>query len=161
MRAGVAACARGGRVHPVFSGSAITGAGVDALVAGLRELLPRAGDDAGCRVSGTVVKVERGPAGEKIAYARMFSGTVRARDRLRFGPDRAGKVTAISVFDRGWAAPRASVAAGQIGKLWGLGDVQIGHTLGVAPASSAGRPFAPPALEPADGPRRPAGQSDG
>ena len=31
-------------------------------------------------VSGTVFKVERGPAGEKIAYARMFSGT-RAHPR--------------------------------------------------------------------------------
>src|SRR5882757_3128784 len=111
LRAGLAACARAGRVHPVFSGSAITGAGVDALVAGLRELLPRAGDDAGGPVSGTVFKVERGPAGEKIAYARLFSGTVRARDRLRFGRDQESRVTAISVFERGPAASRACVTA--------------------------------------------------
>ncbi len=147
LREELAAQARQALAHPVFFGSAMTGAGVDALTAGIRELLPAAEGDADGPVSGTVFKVERGPAGEKIAYARMFSGTVRARDRLRFGPDRAGKVTAISVFDRGWAAPRASVAAGQIGKLWGLGDVQIGDTLGVAPASSAGRHFAPPTLE--------------
>jgi len=38
------------------------------------------------------------------------------------------KVTAISVFDQGAAVQRASVTAGQIGKLWGLGDVQIGDT---------------------------------
>src|SRR5258707_8664612 len=124
LRDELAAQAKRALVYPVFFGSAMTGAGVDALTAGIRELLPAAEGDADGPVSGTVFKVERGPAGEKIAYARMFSGTVRARDRLRFGPDRAGKVTAISVFDRGWAAPRASVAAGQIGKLWGLGDVQ-------------------------------------
>ena len=37
--------------------------------------------------------------------------------------------------------------AGQIGKLWGLGDVQIGDTLGVARTESADHYFAPPTLE--------------
>ena len=85
LREELAAQARRALVHPVFFGSAMTGAGVDALTAGLRELLPSAEGDADGPVSGTVFKVERGPAGEKIAFARMFSGTVRARDRLRFG----------------------------------------------------------------------------
>jgi ribosomal protection tetracycline resistance protein len=143
-------------VHPVFFGSAMTGAGVDALTAGIRELLPAAQGDADGPVSGTVFKIERGPAGEKIAFARLFSGTVRVRDRLRFGRDRTAKITAISVFDRGSAVPRASVAAGQIGKLWGLGDVQIGDALGVPPATSAGRHFGPPTLETVVVPCRPA-----
>ena len=93
-------------VHPVFFGSAITGAGVEALIEGITELLPAAEGDADGPVSGAVFKVERGPAGEKIAYVRMFSGTVRMRDRLRFGRDEEGKVTAISVFDRGSAVQR-------------------------------------------------------
>ena len=48
-----------------------------------RELLPATDGDADGPLSGIVFKVERGPAGEKIAYVRMFSGTVRTRDRLR------------------------------------------------------------------------------
>ena len=156
LRAGLAVHARAGRVHPVFSGSAITGAGVDALVNGLQELLPAAMEDPGGPVSGTVFKVERGPAGEKIAYARMFSGTVRARDQLRFGRDRAGRVTAISVFERGPAAPRACVTAGQIGKLWGLGAIRIGDSLGPGRAAAPGRHFAPPTLETVVVPARPA-----
>ena len=36
--------------------------------------------DAEGPVSGTVFKVERGTAGEKIAYVRVFSGTVRVRE---------------------------------------------------------------------------------
>ncbi len=108
-------------VHPVFFGSAITGAGVDSLTAGIIELLPAAEGDADDPVSGTVFKVERGAAGEKIAYVRMFSGTVRVRDRLQFSRNEEGKVTAISVFERGSAVRQASVAAGRIGKLWGLG----------------------------------------
>jgi ribosomal protection tetracycline resistance protein len=156
LRHELAAQTRRAHVHPVFFGSAVTGAGVDALTAGIRELLPAAQGDADGPVSGTVFKVERGPAGEKIAFARLFSGTVRARDRLRFGRDRTAKVTAIRVFDRGSAVPRASVAAGQIGKLWGLSDVQIGDTLGVPPATSPGRQFAPPTLETVVVPCRPA-----
>ena len=107
-------------------------------------------------VSGTVFKVERGPAGEKIAYVRMFSGTVRTRDRLRFGRDDERKVTAISVFDRGSAVQRASVAAGQIGKLWGLGDIQIGDAIGISRTTSERHHFAPPTLETVVVPRRPA-----
>jgi ribosomal protection tetracycline resistance protein len=136
-----------GLAHPVFLGSAITGAGVDALAAGIRELLPAADGDAYGPVSGTVFKVERGPAGEKIAYVRMYSGTVRVRDRLRFGQDHEAKVTAICVFDRGSVAPRASVGAGQIAKLWGLGDVRIGDPLGEARPAEAEHHFAPPTLE--------------
>ena len=36
--------------------------------------------DADGPVSGTVFKIERGPAGDKVAYVRLFSGTVRTRD---------------------------------------------------------------------------------
>jgi ribosomal protection tetracycline resistance protein len=156
LREKLAAQAKRALVHPVFFGSAMTGAGVDALTTGIRELLPAAEGDAHGPVSGTVFKVERGPAGEKIAFARMFSGTVRVRDRVPFGRGGAGKVTAIGVFDRGSAVRRTSVAAGQIGKLWGLADIQIGDTLGVAPAPSAGRYFAPPTLETVVVPCRPA-----
>jgi translation elongation factor EF-G len=91
------------------------GVGVDSLIARITELLPAAEGDVDGPVSGTVFKVERGPAGEKIAYVRMFSGTLRTRDRLQFGQDNERKVTAISVFDRGSAVQRASVAAGRTG----------------------------------------------
>jgi peptide subunit release factor RF-3 len=146
-------------VHPVFFGSAITGAGVDALISGIRDLLPAAPGDADGPVSGTVFKVERGPAREKIAYVRMFSGTLRVRDRLRLRRDGAGKVTGISVFDRGSAAAGPSIAAGQIGKLWGLTDVQIGDAIGIPRATPTGeRYFAPPTLETIVVPGRPAGK---
>ena len=152
LRAQLAAQTGRALVHPVYFGSAITGAGVDALTAGIRELLPAARGDADGPVSGTVFKVERGAAGEKIAYVRMFSGTVRTRDRVPFGEGceggREGKVTAISVFEHGSAVRSASVAAGRIGRLWGLADVRIGDPVGEArpPAAPHGH-FAPPTLE--------------
>jgi ribosomal protection tetracycline resistance protein len=145
-------------VHPVFFGSAITGAGVDALTTGIAGLLPTSTGDVDGRPSGTVFKVERGPAGEKIAYGRMFSGTVRTRDRLRFDDGDERKVTAISVFDRGSAVQRPSVVAGQIGKLWGLGDIRIGDAIGDARRDADQHHFAPPTLETVVVPRR---RSDG
>ena len=104
--------------------------GVEPLMAGIAELLPAAEGDGDGPISGSVFKIERGPAGEKIAYVRMFSGTVRVRDRLPFGRDGEGKVTAIRVFDDGSAVPRPSVSAGQIAKLWGLDEIRIGDSLG-------------------------------
>src|SRR6266511_3723022 len=101
LRCQLTAQTRQALVHPVFFGSAITGAGVDPLLAGIEELLPAAEGDAEGPVSGIVFKVERGPAEEKIAYVRMFSGTLRTRDRLQFRRGNEGKVTAIGVFDRG------------------------------------------------------------
>src|SRR5229473_186339 len=83
LREELAAQTRRGNVHPVFFGSALTGAGVDSLMSGIAELLPTADRDIDGPASGRVFKIERGPAGEKIAYVRMFSGTVRARDRVR------------------------------------------------------------------------------
>jgi ribosomal protection tetracycline resistance protein len=133
-------------VYPVFYGSAITGAGVDPLMSGVAELLPAAEGDADAPVSGSVFKIERGPAGEKVAYVRMFSGTVQIRDRLQFGNNAEQKVTAISVFHRGSADRSASVSARQIGKLWGLGEVQIGDAIGSS-RTAAERQFAPPTLE--------------
>ncbi len=147
LRADLAVQTRRASAHPVFFGSALTGAGVDSLMSGIAELLPAAEGDIDGPVSGTVFKIERGPGGEKTAYLRMFSGTVRTRDRIRFGQDLEGKVTAISVFDRGAAVERAAVSAGEIGKLRGLGEIRIGDRIGETGTVATQHQFAPPTLE--------------
>ncbi len=133
--------------HPVFFGSAITGAGLDPLIAAITRFLPATEGDTEGPVSGTVFKVERGPAGEKIAYVRMFSGSLHTRDRLPCHSENEQKITAIRVFDRGATVDRPSVDAGHIGKLWGLNDVRIGDAIGEALTASEAHFFAPPSLE--------------
>ncbi|WP_329171829.1 translation factor GTPase family protein [Streptomyces sp. NBC_01477] len=145
-------------VHPVYAGSAVTGAGIDALVAGIAELLPCSGGDPEGPLSGSVFKMERGPAGERIAYLRLASGTLHVRDRPPVHRDGAaageGRVTAISVFDHGTDSPAPSAAAGRIARVWGLGDVRIGDTVGEpAAAPGAARHFPPPSLETVVSPR--------
>ena len=147
LRAELAAQTGRGEVYPVFFGSAITGAGMEPLMAGIAELLPATVGDVDGPVTGSVFKIERGTGSEKIAYVRLFSGTVRIRDRLRFGADSEGKVTGVSVFDRGGAVQRPSVAAGQIGKLWGLSEARIGDRIGEIERGDASHQFAPPTLE--------------
>jgi ribosomal protection tetracycline resistance protein len=154
LRKELAAQTRRALVHPVFVGSAITGAGVDSLMSGIAELLPSAEGAADGPVSGAVFKIERGVAGEKLAYVRMFSGTVRTRDRLRFGQEFERKVTAIHVFDDGSAAQRPAVSAGEIAKLSGLAEIQIGDAIG-APQANGDHHFAPPTLETVVVPRDP------
>ncbi len=141
-------------IYPVLFGSAITGAGVDALLSGVQTLLPTARGDETGPVSGTVFKVERGPAGEKVAYARLFSGTVRVRERLPYG-EQEGKVTALSVFEQGAAITSESLVAGQIGKFRGLTEVQIGDALGTSTTPSEHH-FAPPTLATVVAPANPA-----
>ena len=147
LRDELAAQTRRVLVYPVFFGSALTGAGVDSLMSGIAELLPAAGRDTGGPPSGRIFKIERGAAGEKIAYVRMFSGTVRTRDRVRFGRNGERKVTAINVFAHGPAGRRASVSAGEIGKLWGLAEIQVGDAVGAPRKHAEQRQFAPPTLE--------------
>jgi ribosomal protection tetracycline resistance protein len=147
LREELAAQTRRALVYPAFFGSAVTGAGVPELMAGLAELLPAGTGDASGPVSGRIFKVERGPGGEKLAYVRMFSGTVRTRDRLRFSGGHEGKVTAIGVFERGTTTIRASVSAGQIAKLRGLDEIQIGDQIGEPGPRMIQPQFAPPTLE--------------
>jgi ribosomal protection tetracycline resistance protein len=133
--------------HPVFFGSAMTGAGIAGLAQGIREILPaaKAGDG---ELSGLVFKIERAPPGEKIAYVRLFSGTIGVRDPVTFhrpgSPgEHTGKITALEVT-RDEHADRA--VAGDIVKVRGLRDIRIGDRLGT-PADSDEPHFAVPTLE--------------
>ena len=144
LRQALARQSRAGQLHPVFMGSAISGAGVETLLAGLTELLPASAADAESPPSGTVFKVERGPAGEKLAYVRMFSGSLHNRQRLQLGGQEA-RITGIEVFERGALLRRDRVVAGEIARLRGL-DVRIGDGIGTPPRPRS-QHFAPPTLE--------------
>ena len=143
----LAAQTRRSQIYPVFFGSAITGAGVEALTEALTTLLPSQVGDAHAPLSGVVFKVDRGPSGEKIAFVRLFAGQVRVRERLAMADQTERKVTAIGVFERGAAVPSDTVVAGRIAKLWGLGDVQIGDPIGAPRGPGQLHHFAPPTLE--------------
>lgn len=151
---------RAALVHPVLFGSALSGAGVPALVTAVTQLLPARSPDVNGPLSGSVFKIERGPKGEKLAYVRLFAGALRRRERVWVAAGKEDRVTAISVFSEGALVGRAVLEAGQIGKVAGLKAAKIGDVLGTPGAGHAPAAFAPPTLvtrvtarHPGDGPR--------
>src|SRR5712692_9242905 len=147
LREELAAQTRRGNVHPVFFGSALTGAGVDSLMSGIAELLPTADRDIDGPASGRVFKIERGPAGEKIAYVWMFAVTVRARYRGRLVQRGVLNVAATNVLPHGSAVRRESVSDGELGKLWGLEEIQVGDAVGTPRKGAEHHQYASPTLE--------------
>ena len=146
LLAEAAAQTRRALLYPVFAGSAATGAGVPELMAGIAALLPSAAPDTTGAPSGRVFKVERGAAGEKLAYVRMFGGAVRTRQRLDLPGGRVGKVSGLQVFEGGQWVRADEVASGRIGRLHGLTSVRVGDGFGDS-CRAEDRHFAPPTLE--------------
>ncbi len=130
----VAGGTRAGAIHPVFFGSAARGIGIDALLAGLDEVLGGADGDPAAPVSGRVFKIERTTSGERVAYVRLFAGTLRARERVRVGGGEEAKPTAIRVFAPLGAPHRDVLLAGQMAAIRGLGAIRVGDAIGEPPA---------------------------
>ncbi|MFJ9783568.1 GTP-binding protein [Amycolatopsis sp. NPDC101161] len=140
-----------GLVHPVLTGSAITGTGVADLVAAMTELLPATERTGAGRLAATVFKIDRGRAGEKIAYARLHSGSLAPRQRIPFyrgETELTGRVSALEV------AGDDVALAGDVARVRGLRDVRIGDRLG-SPGTARDGVFAPPSLETVVRPVRP------
>lgn len=139
---------RRGVVHPVFVGSAWRGMGIDALLAGIDDLLVGEGGDAGAPVSGRVFKIERTSSGERVAYVRLFSGTLRARKRVRVGGGEDQKATAIKVFAPAGSPRRDVLLPGEMATVSGLGSVRVGDAIGQPlPGEGVSARFPRPALE--------------
>jgi ribosomal protection tetracycline resistance protein len=140
-----------GAVHPVLAGSAITGAGVADLVTAMAELFPateRTGDGP---LHATVFKIDRGRAGEKIAYARLHSGSLAARQRISFYRGETGFTGRVSAIE---VAGDDVALAGDVARVRGLREVRIGDRLG-SPGTAGDGVFAPPSLETVVRPVRP------
>jgi ribosomal protection tetracycline resistance protein len=135
-------------VYPVFFGSAGQGVGIDPLLAGIQELLGAADGDADAPVSGRVFKIERSASGERVAYVRLFDGTLRQRERVRVGGGEDAKPTSIKVFAPAGSPRRDVLTAGEMAAVRGLGAVRVGDAIGQPPAGEAETArFPRPALE--------------
>ena len=149
LRSALAALTRAGTVHPVLSGSARTGEGVEQLMRAITGILPPAADappaagPAGASVPGDgpavaqVFKVERSPSSQRVCTIRMREGTLRVRDRVDLGAGRIATVTGIDVFAPGGPVTRDAVTAGQVARVRGLEPARIGDWIGGGRAAAA------------------------
>jgi len=144
-------------IVPVFFGSAITGAGVPELLAGIEEWLPVANEAPHAPVAGTVFKIVRGSSGEKLVYTRLFAGSLAVRRqvvlyrRTTFGAVERieERITGIDRFTSGTTTSAEAVSAGEIARLHGLRAARIGDRIGLDDTESGetAQVFPAPALE--------------
>jgi ribosomal protection tetracycline resistance protein len=148
LRTALAKQTRAGHVFPVFVGSAGRGIGIDELIAGIDELLSGRQGDPDADVSGRVFKIERTTSGERAAYVRLFSGTLRPRQRVRVAGGEEAKPTSVRVFAPAGAPRRDVLAAGEMAMVRGLGAVRVGDAIGEPPpGEGAVARFPRPTLE--------------
>jgi ribosomal protection tetracycline resistance protein len=148
LRDAVAVQTRKAVVHPVFVGSAARSIGIEELLAGIRDFLVGGHADPAAPVSGRVFKIERTPSSERVAYVRLFAGTLRARQKVRVGEGEEAKPTQVRVFAPAGAPRRDAVSAGEMAAVRGLGAVRVGDAIGdPPPGERAVARFPRPALE--------------
>jgi ribosomal protection tetracycline resistance protein len=143
------------RLVPVFFGSAITGAGVALLLAAIPRLVPGQAPCPREPLSAMVFKVQRSPAGEKIALVRVFTGTLAIRDQVvvrRALPtgdweDHEARVTGLECYTGGTTSAVSEVVASDIVRVHGLRDVRVGDIVGVVPAQRQSSRFPTQTLE--------------
>ena len=132
------------KVFPLLSGSALKDIGIDAVLDAIIDWLPSSVSNSEDDAAGVVFAVEPNDKMGRCAYVRMDSGVIRNRDQIvlnkrktsdlaSFGkndiPER--KITQIrSLSTEGVGADVGILSAGEIGCVFGLGDVAVGDIIG-------------------------------
>ncbi|MBQ8953941.1 MAG: TetM/TetW/TetO/TetS family tetracycline resistance ribosomal protection protein [Clostridia bacterium] len=130
-------------LFPMLSGSALKGEGIEPLLDAVTTLLmPDDSSSDGDELCGIVFALDEDPVMGRGAYVRVFSGALRNRDQLNLAIPREGaylsaihteprKITQIrDIALEGRGEDKGALTAGEIGVVYGLGDVSAGQILG-------------------------------
>ena len=139
------ALVRGMALFPALCGSALRGQGVEPLLNAVAALLvPEDDPQTDGEPCGIAFALDDDPAMGRGAYVRMFSGALNNRDQLSLSIARedayfastrteSRKITQIrDIALEGRGADKGSLAAGEIGVVYGLGDITAGQVIGDA-----------------------------
>jgi|GEM_PF-10433 len=130
-RAQLARLTRGCALFPVLYGASGRGIGVTALMDAVVDLLPAPSGDPAAGVSGVVFKIERDKTMGRMAFVRLYSGTVRNRDPvLNATSGVIEKVTQVRKIDGRRTDDIGVLEAGDIAAVCGLNQARIGDVLG-------------------------------
>ncbi|MFC4812216.1 GTP-binding protein [Paenibacillus sp. GCM10023250] len=123
--------ARRSALFPVLFGASGRGLGVTELMDAIVTYLPAAAGSTEGPASGVVFKMERDPVMGKIAYVRLYEGTIRNRDAVyNHTRDVYDKVTQIRRVHGAKSEDIGVLAAGDIAAVYGLSRARIGDVLG-------------------------------
>ncbi|MEK4235254.1 translation factor GTPase family protein [Paenibacillus sp. FSL H7-0714] len=136
-----------GRFFPMVYGVAAKGLGITALLDAMVEYFPRAGGNVEGPVSGIVYNIQRDKSMGRMAFVRLYEGTIRNRDTvMNYTQNIQGKVTQIRKVEGGRTEDVGSLEAGDIAVIYGLSGVRIGDVLGQPEAIPAEAKLAVPLL---------------
>lgn len=139
--------ARSARIYPLLYGAAAKGIGIAALLDAMLRYFPLAGGDAESPLSGVVFKIERDKTMGRMAYVRLYEGSLRNRDTVfNHTLNLSEKVTQIRKIDGNRTEDIGLLQAGDIAAVCGLSHVRIGDVLGRPDAIPAEAKLAVPLL---------------
>ncbi|MBQ8654070.1 MAG: TetM/TetW/TetO/TetS family tetracycline resistance ribosomal protection protein [Clostridia bacterium] len=136
IRSRLTAQARSGGMYPVFSGSALRDEGVEQVLDAVVDYLP--GPDASAAaLCGVAFAADQDRLLGRGVWMRLYGGSLENREAVTLG---AGvdpvsgeerfvqrKITQIKTVN---GQDAGVLRAGEIGVVYGLGDIRIGHVLG-------------------------------
>ena len=159
------------RITPILWGCAKNGTGVTELLDFCTDFMPDAADRASDALSGVIFKIEHDRTMGKLAYIRLFGGSLKSRDSVTLidpaaqtdpatadpEPDDAvpveddtpaapWKITQIrraDVQNGGRFVDAGSVTAGDIGVLCGLTGAKCGNFVGAVTGNTTARLASP------------------
>ncbi|WP_426446639.1 GTP-binding protein [Paenibacillus sp. S-38] len=147
MRPVIAEAARRGECFPVLFGASARDIGVTELLDAVVQLLPPPVMPAEGGLSGVVFKLDKDPAMGRIAYVRLYSGTIRNRDTVtNHTRGLQEKVTQIRRIEGARTEDMGPLAAGDIAAVYGLSRARIGDILGSPDFVPGAQPLAVPLL---------------
>ncbi|WP_068782386.1 GTP-binding protein [Paenibacillus sp. GM2] len=118
-------------IFPVMYGAASRGTGIAALLDAIVQYLPDAGGNPQGALSGIVFKIERDKTMGRMAYVRVYEGSMRNRDIVyNHTQGIQEKVTQIRKVEGGRTEDLGLLEAGDIAAVCGLTQVRIGDVLG-------------------------------
>ena len=119
-----------GKAHPAWHGSALKDEGVVPLLDGVITYLPPPSGNTDAPLSGIVFAVDNDKTLGRAAHVRLFSGMLSNRDPVAV-PGGQGKVSQIRALPlEGRGRDLGVLRAGEIGAVYGLGDLRVGQVLG-------------------------------
>ena len=117
------------KLFPVIKGSALFSEGIEELLYAVSRYIKV--NNVENDLSGLVYKIDYDPKDGKIAYIRLFSGTINVRDQITInGKQSEEKITQIRKYNGKKYQNCLSLTSGEIGAVCGLKSINISDYIG-------------------------------